>query len=155
MRVVGTVTERTRRAEPAVREFDQRVEIDRRFRAEPASPGDARRFVGSVLDRHGVDSLDARLLTSELATNAVRHARTDFTVRVALWDGRLRVEVRDSNTRLPRTESGLPGDATSGRGLSLVDVIAPAWGVEALEEGKSVWFELSQVRVDLPRSEHA
>jgi anti-sigma regulatory factor (Ser/Thr protein kinase) len=125
-----------------LREFDERVDIDRRFRAEPASAGDARHFVGSVLDRHGVDSVDARLLTSELATNAVVHGRTDFTVRVALRQGRVRVEVRDANGHLPPTPSGLPLDASSGRGLPLVDVIAPAWGVEALEEGKSIWFEL-------------
>jgi anti-sigma regulatory factor (Ser/Thr protein kinase) len=134
-----------------VKEFDDRVEIDRRFRAEPASAGFARHFVGSVLESHGVESLDARLLTSELATNAVMHGRTDFTVRVALWDARMRVEVRDSNRRLPKAGQAVPVDATSGRGLPLVEVIAPAWGVEPLEEGKAVWFELPQLPVS-PRS---
>ena len=134
-----------------MRDLDERVERDRRFRADPASASYARHFVGSVLESHGVDSLDARLLTSELATNAVMHGRTDFTVKVALWDERVRVEVRDSNQRLPRTGHGLPVDATSGRGLPLVDAVAPAWGVESLAEGKAVWFEMPQVRVN-PRS---
>ena len=134
-----------------MKEFDERVEIDRRFRAEPASAGHARQFVGSVLESHGVDSTDAQLLTSELATNAVVHGRTDFTVRVALWDNRVRVEVRDANHRLPPAGRDLPRDATSGRGLPLVDGIAPAWGVESIADGKSVWFELSQVPRDLRR----
>jgi anti-sigma regulatory factor (Ser/Thr protein kinase) len=136
-----------------VSELDERVEMHRRFRAEPGSAGSARHFVGSVLESHGVESLDARLLTSELATNAVVHGRTEFTVRVALWDERVRVEVRDSNDRLPRSGTDLPVDATRGRGLPLVDVIAPVWGVEPLDEGKSVWFELAQVRVNLRSSE--
>jgi anti-sigma regulatory factor (Ser/Thr protein kinase) len=136
-----------------VRTSDERVEIDRHFRADPASAGQARHFVGSVLESHGVDSVDAQLLTSELATNAVVHGRTDFTVKVELWDERVRVEVRDSNRRIPRAGRDLPVDATSGRGLPLVDVIAPAWGVESIGDGKSVWFELSQVRLKLRPSE--
>lgn len=130
-------------------EFDERMQMDRRFRADPASAGHARRFVASVLESRGVESGDAGLLTSEIATNAVLHGRTDFTVTVALWDARMRVDVRDWNRRLPRTGSDLPVDATSGRGLPLVDVIAPAWGVEPVEGGKSVWFELPQVPVNL------
>jgi anti-sigma regulatory factor (Ser/Thr protein kinase) len=133
-------------------EPDERVEMDRRFRADPVSAGRARQFVASVLESYGVESVDAGLLTSELATNAVLHGRTDFTVTVALWDARMRVEVRDWNRQLPRSERDLPVDATSGRGLSLVDGIAPAWGIEPVEGGKSVWFELPQVRVNLRRS---
>ena len=38
---------------------------------------------------------------------------------------------------------GFDPDALSGRGLALVDAVSDRWGVEDVERGKSVWFELS------------
>ena len=85
----------------------------------------------------------AEVLISELATNAVRHARTLFTVTVA-WDGAtLRVEVRDASPLTPRPQLTRP-DRESGRGLLLVDAIATAWGVDLSPDGKTVWFSISR-----------
>jgi anti-sigma regulatory factor (Ser/Thr protein kinase) len=58
----------------------------------------ARLFVRSTLRRYGhtgdaVD--DASVVSSELATNAVIHARTRFTVELQLYGDALRVEVSD------------------------------------------------------------
>ncbi|MYS14013.1 ATP-binding protein, partial [Streptomyces sp. SID4982] len=69
------------------------------------------------------------------------------TVTLRLLSGaerRLRVEVEDSSSALPRRREP-QDDGVSGRGLLLVDMLADAWGVEARGGGKAVWCEF---RVD-------
>ena len=109
----------------------------------------ARRFVERTLRLWEVDDTnvdDAVLLTSELMSNAVLHARTDVRVNVrAQEDGTLRVDVADENPRLPLSAAP-PEDAQSGRGLWLVETMASAWGVERTSEGKTIWFELGAFR---------
>ncbi|MER6626914.1 ATP-binding protein [Streptomyces sp. NPDC000987] len=84
----------------------------------------------------------AVLVLSELATNAVRHARVPgrtFDVALA-YDGEktVEVEVFDASPRHPVVRSFDP-DATSGRGLLLVEALADAWEVRDRAGGKSVW----------------
>src|SRR5688500_8328200 len=55
---------------------------------------------------------------------------------------RARVEVEDANER-PPSIAHTPPEATSGRGLHLVQSLAESWGVEGRMAGKLVWFELS------------
>ncbi|MGE3621317.1 MAG: ATP-binding protein, partial [Acidimicrobiia bacterium] len=60
--------------------------------------GGARRFVSGVLQREGVASEladDAVLATSELATNALRHAGGLVALRVDVTGLRVHVEVED------------------------------------------------------------
>ena len=58
----------------------------------------------------------------------------------------LRIEVGDSSHRMPVMPGGeVDLDATSGRGLVLVDAMASRWGVQSDGLGKRVWVEL-----DLP-----
>jgi anti-sigma regulatory factor (Ser/Thr protein kinase) len=84
------------------------------------------------------------VLISELATNAVRHARTLFTVTVA-WDGAtLRGEVNDASPVAPRPQLAPHPDREGGRGLLLLDAIATTWGVEMYPDGKTVWFTISR-----------
>jgi anti-sigma regulatory factor (Ser/Thr protein kinase) len=106
----------------------------------------ARRELERVRDL--VDDLtmrNAKLLTSELVTNAVRHvppgATDGVTLRVERRDGHLRVEVADHGpgfTFRPRAEGQDPG---SGWGLHMLSTIASRWGVET-DGGARVWFEL-------------
>lgn len=82
------------------------------------------------------------LLTNELVTNAVLHARTRIGLRISRLSGRLRVEVGDASRQVlairPRNL-----DAQTGRGLELVDSLAISWGVEQdADNGKVVWFEV-------------
>ncbi|WP_307821861.1 ATP-binding protein [Streptomyces coffeae] len=91
----------------------------------------------------------AELLISELVTNALVHTGRGAQVTAALEDGaaarvagRLRVEVRDFDSRHPRLRARPPEDATSGRGLLLVHSLADAWGVRTHGVGKALWFEL-------------
>ena len=87
------------------------------------------------------------LLTSEVATNAVLHAGGDFEVHVELLENEgIRVSVRDRSPHLPQRRVTTL-DATTGRGLHLVDSLATAWGVDDHANGKVVWFEVRPVRL--------
>lgn len=115
-----------------------------RFDQTPESVGAARQFVRNQLEHCTVSDppLEATvLLTSELVTNALLHARTAMSVRVVTAPDRIRVEVEDGNSRVPRVEDP-PLDATSGRGMHLVEAMAAAWGSRGTPQGKVVWFEL-------------
>jgi len=83
-----------------------------------------------------------QLLVSELATNAVVHARSCFDVTVEkLACGGARVEVRDFGNGMPRVLHHEP-IALSGRGLQIVTSLARSWGIEERPAGtgKSTWF---------------
>jgi anti-sigma regulatory factor (Ser/Thr protein kinase) len=102
----------------------------------------ARHFVMATLEDWDLVQQDVPLLVSELATNAVLHARSDFSVTVVAREDRIRVEVFDRNTRLP-SPAAVPAEAYSGRGLMILQGLSSAWGVEAhAGEGKTVWFEV-------------
>jgi len=118
------------------------MELEQRFSPTPEGARAARHFVQAVLDDLDPDICHVvMLLTSELATNAVLHARTDFEVTVARGEDALRIAVTDGNTRLPQPCMA-PADATTGRGLALVDALANAWGADRHGRGKTVWFEV-------------
>jgi anti-sigma regulatory factor (Ser/Thr protein kinase) len=108
-----------------------------------AAVAEARGFVTQHLRRWALESLvpDAELLTSELATNAVLHARGDLAVTVAVADGVAEIGVSDRSTELPQQRSRA-WQAEGGRGLRLVDRVALEWGVVTVAGGKQVWFRL-------------
>ena len=113
----------------------------------PSSVPAARHFVAATLAGWGLSALDwaATLVVSELAANAALHARTDFTVAVAAdGDGGARIEVRDASPLVPR-QRGHSTEATTGRGLRLVDDVCAQWGVLPGEgaAGKTVWAVLA------------
>lgn len=111
--------------------------------AEPSSVGQARRFCTAVLESWGADDdlvITCALLVSELATNAVLHARTPFSVRLHRR-GVVRVEVCDESPHLPHS-GDVDVDSPSGRGLRMVEGLSTTSGTTALTDGKSVWFEL-------------
>ena len=88
---------------------------------------------------------NAVLVLSEIVSNAIRHAGTDFTVRAEVIGSTLRVEVLDHDTRPPALQL-LDGDSASGRGLHIVAEVTERWGWSAVERvptGKVVWAELS------------
>jgi sigma-B regulation protein RsbU (phosphoserine phosphatase) len=120
--------------------------VTARFPAQRASVAAARQFVTDTLVAAGATSVldDARLLVSELATNAVVHANTDFAVSVHISAGRVYVEVRDGDpTELDlTTERELPDFAESGQGLRIVGRLAGSWGARVEDHGKVVWFSV-------------
>jgi len=84
----------------------------------------------------------AVLLVSELATNAIMYAGSEFEVIIHANDDRLRIEVTDANQQLP-TLRNYVADSISGRGLHMVATASDRWGFEATPTGKVVWFELA------------
>lgn len=115
------------------------------LRPEPAAVPAARR----ILVHEGLDddlSHTVCLLTSELVTNAVRHARFGAAQRIVLA-ARLtrdfvRVEVRDPG---PGFDPGVRHDA-GGYGLRMLDVLSDRWGADRGDKGCRVWFEVDRRR---------
>jgi anti-sigma regulatory factor (Ser/Thr protein kinase) len=116
------------------------VSAERRFAPAPASVQEARRFVGAELTDLPREVVEvAVLLVSELATNAVIHAHSAFTVEVTRRPDDVRVAVRDQGRGIPLAEHPAP-TALRGRGLSIIEGLAASWGVERSEPHKTVWF---------------
>ena len=119
----------------------------RSFAPEAASVPAARRFVRSLLEQTGSEQWtdEAQLAVSELATNAVLHAHTAFEVTVQAGPGGVHVQVWDDDPVPPaRRSSGT--DATTGRGLELVEAVATEYGVQVVGPSKVVWFCLGTTR---------
>lgn len=96
-----------------------------------------------ILAAAGLEELEdaATLLTSELVTNAVLHARSAAELVVRVDGRRLWVGVADGMVTAPVRKNYGP-QAGTGRGILLVEHVASAWGTEASDDGKVVWFEL-------------
>jgi len=85
---------------------------------------------------------DAALLLSELATNAILHAASSFSV-IVRFDGRnLRIEVGDGSHVGPNVRMHVVPDAPGGHGLRMIDSVSRRWGIQPTDHGKRVWFEL-------------
>jgi anti-sigma regulatory factor (Ser/Thr protein kinase) len=113
------------------------------------SPSTARNLVGDACQAWQLPGLlhPARLVLSELVTNAVEHARTDILVTVSRRGTGLHLSVRDGSPQLPRllqparAVPGAPLDER-GQGLQIVHAAAAAWGSMPTRDGKVVWATL-------------
>ncbi|MFZ3551735.1 ATP-binding protein [Streptomyces sp. 4.24] len=115
------------------------------YSARDTAPSRARRDVTLYLHTWGLDHLvnDARLIVSELVTNALRHTHTGRVgVSVTRHSDRVRIVVTDTSRTTPAPAVVDP-DAEAGRGLQLIDELATGWGSERLPTGKRVWAELT------------
>jgi len=125
------------------------VSVRRPFEPAAGSVAAARRFVATTLAAAGLDSpaiLEPALVAvSELATNAVVHARTRFEVEVDTTPS-VRITVSDGSAVAPELRRVQPW-SPSGRGVAMVDATASRWGIECQASGKRVWWE-----VDLPEA---
>ncbi|MEX0427116.1 ATP-binding protein [Nocardioides sp. DS6] len=105
----------------------------------PASVSKARAFVAHALDPVPEELRDcAVLVTSELATNAITHAHSAFTVSVTLTAEHVHLAVTDEGGGMPRLRHTGPTQA-HGRGLLIVSSLADRWGVDAQNATTSVW----------------
>ncbi len=130
------------------------------FPYDPRSPGVARLTLRAVLAAHHLAELGGRaeLLTTELATNSVRHTKGPAFVRLHWLCPVLRVSVWDGSPDLP---SLVPPPAVGvhsdgGRGMVILDTVADRWGGCAIggephgPGGKTMWFELSLPQASPP-----
>ncbi|MEU1943005.1 ATP-binding protein [Streptomyces sp. NPDC059474] len=112
----------------------------------------ARLSVAATLRAWGLEVLvdDARLIASELATNAIRHAtrsipdpeqRGCFRLKVERpSDHLVRISTFDRSRTIPRVIEASE-TAESGRGMAVVDAVSYRWGIDPKPWGKGVWAE--------------
>lgn len=122
--------------------------------SDPMAVGTSRRLLSRFLKAAELDELleVGTLLVSELTTNAVLHATGRPQLHIVQTGRSVRVEVADTSPVLPRPRD-YELDASTGRGLALVEALASAWGSAPTPDGKVVWFELGEPgppRPDLP-----
>ena len=106
--------------------------------------GVVRQFLATYLDNRPEAEI-AQFVASELVTNALRHTRSGHP------DGhfRLTLDAGDNLLIIAVTDQGGPADppqvhhadpdATSGRGLYLVQDMATIWGVYGDQPSRTVW----------------
>ncbi|MFF7362308.1 ATP-binding protein [Streptomyces sp. NPDC008125] len=129
--------------------------------ATPNAVAWARRHTVDILQRwhfpdEGIEV--ARLLVSELATNAIQHARPTETSEMSatgsvgvgtivlrLWptDSGIIIGVSDPDPRPPAPRAH-DASATGGRGLALVQAMTNRWGYSPTQSypGKTIWAEI-------------
>lgn len=112
--------------------------VVRRFPGDLASVREARHFVLAALGSRaaGAAGADAAITAGELAANAVRHARSAFTVTVSCLPRAVRISVQDQAPL-----DGAP-PVRPGHGLHMIAQVAARWAVDPLPGGKVVWAEL-------------
>lgn len=111
------------------------------FQPSEASIRAARDFVHEALGRSDHDDDDALLVISELATNVVRHARTEYTINIQKEEDGVELSVSDGSSILPAVKD--LSERNEGYGLLVVDRISEDWGVEPTAKGKRVWVRLN------------
>ena len=114
------------------------------------APAIARQFVAQKLQAWGVDEAypDVELLTSELVTNAIRHAHGNVEISIEHSDSDcVRIEVRDLSERLPVMRP-LETARDGGWGLHIVGRIATRWGLEQRTGEKTIWCEVAPAGYD-------
>ena len=120
------------------------TEASARFAAETDAPRRARHFVTGTLRAWGYEGAyldDAKLVVTELATNAVIHVGSPFSVSVRAGDRGVRISVVDRSRIRPEMRAYDPL-ATSGLGLRLITTVAERWSADVGPDGKTVWAEL-------------
>jgi anti-sigma regulatory factor (Ser/Thr protein kinase) len=106
--------------------------------------GEVRLFVSETLAKSGIEAdrvFECQLVADELATNAVLHARSIFSVAVELTGTFVRIAVRDDSNMPPVQQDNSP-DAEKGRGLVIVSGTAVGWGTVPLGQGKEIWADV-------------
>jgi anti-sigma regulatory factor (Ser/Thr protein kinase) len=84
----------------------------------------------------------AKLLTSELVTNAVLHGKGRIMMRSELHEDSLRVEVIDEGEGFEHEVRRRDFKDLHGRGLQIVEAESSRWGIH--EGTTHVWFELER-----------
>ncbi len=119
------------------------ADVTRTFAGSREDTRAARRFALGMLEPWRGEQLaaDTALVVTELATNAVMHAGSAFSLSLALSGDTIRISVGDTLPLGP-AGAGQRLTAASGHGLGVVAAMATRWGVEAGPSGKAVWAEL-------------
>ena len=118
---------------------DRCLDLPRR----PEAASLARQWVDRLLHGPGIAGSvreSARLVASELVTNALRHGRGKIELRLRRLEGYLRIEVVDEGSEQAPAVRQEFADESGGWGLRIVDQLAVQWGV--FEGTTHVWADL-------------
>lgn len=97
-------------------------------------------WFGTVLEHDELHT--AKLLTSELVTNAVLHGQGQIVLRAQLDDDRVLVEVIDEGQGFEHEVRHRDFEDLHGRGLAIVETESSRWGIH--DGTTHVWFELER-----------
>lgn len=123
---------------------------ERALQAQPLAVAEARGYVRQRLaETLSSERLaEAELLTSELVSNALRHAQLGDEAEI-----RVEIEIEADSVRVSVVDAGAgfdfgkmfwePPEAGGGWGLSYVEALADRWGIDA-SPPHSVWFEMER-----------
>jgi hypothetical protein len=124
------------------------------YESDAAELSNVRADVGRAIVALGVTpeselAATTLLMADELASSAITHACTPFTVAVVSTRRGVCVEVRDGSPAMPVEPHRL--DSNSGRrpglGLALVRQFSAAWGADRDGDGKTVWSVIDRSRL--------
>ncbi len=112
----------------------------------PESPRTARHFVAELLQAWDYTCIaeSAALITSELASNSVRHTGQPYLVGLEDLGNGVRLSVED-HVAAPPVPRPAADDALDGRGMHIVEALADSWGTQLHGDGKIVWCTLAAV----------
>jgi len=115
-----------------------------RFECERPSAARARAFVSCHLIEHRLLRLvdPVRAAVSELAANAIVHARTPFSVTLSATELLVELRVQDDagHARVrPPVQRAVPVLSEGGRGLNILATLSHDWGITTGSNTKSVW----------------
>jgi hypothetical protein len=117
--------------------------------ASAESIAEARRMVVAQLTAWSLAELaeDARLIVSELLTNAALHARPPVSMKLTRLSSGVKLEVSDGSVEMPLLiRAGT--DVMTGRGWTLIAALSKDWGVMPSPGGKVVWATLQLGQTD-------
>jgi anti-sigma regulatory factor (Ser/Thr protein kinase) len=123
----------------------ERQSVTLRVQPRPDAAAKARRTLHDLCRQvPGHLLYDAELLTSEIVTNAVKHATGILTIAIECDGRQLAVAVSDDSPDQPVVRKAR-GEDIGGRGMQLVDRLAAVWGSKPGPggKGKVVWFKLA------------
>ncbi|MEV6245442.1 ATP-binding protein [Streptomyces sp. NPDC051742] len=117
-----------------------------------AVPGEFRLLRGAVrstLGQWGVLAAadEVELVVTELATNVMKHVGEGASATLVLEPrgSRLRVELHDKSSVVPKRDGIADCEQECGRGLHLVASMSVDWGTLLTGTGKAVWCEVSVI----------
>lgn len=121
---------------------DRSLEVE--LPRDASAPGRARCLIAqlgaSALDGGELDR--AKVVVSELVSNAVLHGQGKITLRASVDPDRLWIDVIDQGSGFERVVRELSFEDLHGRGLMIVDAETSRWGVH--EGTTHVWCEIDR-----------
>jgi anti-sigma regulatory factor (Ser/Thr protein kinase)/anti-anti-sigma regulatory factor len=119
----------------------------------PDAPAQARVAVAEACAAWGLTEVEpqARLIASELVTNAVEHAGSASELELGQRGQFLHIRVTDASPAIPRMRppESVSSETLRGRGLMFVDVYSSGWGWTPVGAGKVVWATIRTQPVEL------